>query len=95
MLMTNKFLNVCYFLEKKFFFVKYLCTVPKYYCLIKVLEREFIIKSFKCDGMAGQKNMMFTSQDQDHNIHPTDNCAMVYHGAWSSANCHYSNLNGQ
>ena len=45
------------------------------------------------DGMTPQNNMMFSTQDQDHDIHG-ENCAVKFKGAWWYSDCHQSNLNG-
>ena len=43
--------------------------------------------------MASINNMMFTTQDKDHDTW-YDNCAVKFRGAWWYADCHSSNLNG-
>ncbi|XP_078604534.1 microfibril-associated glycoprotein 4-like [Branchiostoma floridae x Branchiostoma japonicum] len=50
------------------------------------------------DGMTDEVNphhgMYFTTQDRDNDIHPTDNCAQEFKGAWWYSSCHRANLNG-
>ena len=44
--------------------------------------------------MTPQNNMMFSTHDQDRDT-TSENCAIIYHGAWWYAACHQSNLNGK
>lgn len=43
--------------------------------------------------MAGHYGQMFSTYDAKHNS-CSDNCAVLYRGAWWYACCHSSNLNG-
>uniref|UniRef100_A0A4Y0BFS4 Fibrinogen C-terminal domain-containing protein n=1 Tax=Anopheles funestus TaxID=62324 RepID=A0A4Y0BFS4_ANOFN len=46
------------------------------------------------DSLAFQKNMTFSTFDEDNDTHDI-NCAITYTGAWWYQKCHYSNLNGK
>ncbi|KAM4663900.1 ficolin-1-like isoform 3-T3 [Discoglossus pictus] len=45
------------------------------------------------DSMSFQKDMKFSTKDQDNDQDPS-HCAEVYKGAWWYYTCHYANLNG-
>uniref|UniRef100_A0A8C8ZXE8 Fibrinogen C-terminal domain-containing protein n=1 Tax=Prolemur simus TaxID=1328070 RepID=A0A8C8ZXE8_PROSS len=45
------------------------------------------------DSLTYQNNHPFSTKDQDNDI-SGENCAVLYHGAWWHASCHWSNLNG-
>ena len=44
--------------------------------------------------MAFHDGQMFSTEDQDNDGSPSENCAQKYKGAWWYAMCHESNLNG-
>ncbi|XP_078344004.1 uncharacterized protein LOC144629648 [Oculina patagonica] len=45
--------------------------------------------------MALHNGMLFSTQDQDNDLHAVNSCAQQYMGAWWYNGCHKSNLNGQ
>uniref|UniRef100_A0A8C4TP37 Ficolin-2-like n=1 Tax=Erpetoichthys calabaricus TaxID=27687 RepID=A0A8C4TP37_ERPCA len=45
------------------------------------------------DSLSSQKNMMFSTKDQD-NDSSASFCASAYKGGWWYSDCHFSNLNG-
>lgn len=47
------------------------------------------------DSFSNHNGMYFSTQDQEHDLQPTDHCAVTYKGAWWYNTCHLSNLNGQ
>ncbi|XP_022809161.1 ficolin-2-like [Stylophora pistillata] len=46
------------------------------------------------DSMTFQRDMNFTTKDEDNDVHDQWNCAIEYKGAWWYKGCHSSNLNG-
>ena len=44
---------------------------------------------------ARSNNMKFSTFDRENDVHPNDNCARKYKGAWWYRDCHHANLNGQ
>ncbi|XP_046574885.1 fibrinogen C domain-containing protein 1-A-like isoform X2 [Haliotis rubra] len=46
------------------------------------------------DSMEYQNFRRFTANNLDFDLNETDNCAVMYHGAWWYNDCHHSNLNG-
>ncbi|XP_067660518.1 uncharacterized protein [Haliotis asinina] len=46
------------------------------------------------DSLAYQNSRRFTANNLDLDKNETDNCAVMYHGAWWYNDCHHSNLNG-
>ncbi|XP_046368638.1 fibrinogen C domain-containing protein 1-B-like [Haliotis rufescens] len=46
------------------------------------------------DYMNYHNSMRFSAKNLDLDLHQTEHCAVVYHGAWWHNGCHLSNLNG-
>ena len=45
------------------------------------------------DSLARQRDMQFSTKDQDNDLHP-GSCAQMFNGAWWYSSCLNSNLNG-
>ncbi|XP_058452557.1 microfibril-associated glycoprotein 4-like isoform X2 [Malaya genurostris] len=63
-------------------------------------EQKYVLKSVGIySGTAGDSisrglNSKFSTKDQDNDSY-SDNCAILYHGAWWYEQCHLANLNGK
>ena len=61
---------------------------------INAYNSVLFVLSFAGDSMAKQNGQMFSTKDQDNDIHSAVSCAQSSHGAWWYEKCHNSNLNG-